>query len=89
VVVERPNAAVTALDKVLPVAIAGQFCYHAAEKRLAHQSGYSVYYLEGTPLPVSSSSIRELVGLGHSARYLVPEPVEQYIKEQRLYANAR
>ena len=41
VVVERPGAVVAALDAALPVAIAHEFCYYEAEKRLAHRSGYS------------------------------------------------
>jgi nicotinate-nucleotide adenylyltransferase len=89
VVVERPGAVVAALDKALPVAIAPEFCYYGAEKRFAHRSGYSIYYLEGVPLDISSSAIRELIRLGRSIRYLVPETVAHYIKEQRLYANAR
>ncbi len=89
VVAERPGALVSAPDKALPVAIAGELCYYGAEKRLAHRSGYSVYYLEGVPLDISSSAIRELARLGRSVRYLVPEAVEHYIKEQRLYADAR
>lgn len=88
VVVERPGAVITALDLVLPVAIAHEFCYYDAEKRLAHRSGYSVYYLEGLPFAISSSAIREQARRGRSIRYLVPDAVEHYIKEQRLYANA-
>ncbi|KAF0216182.1 MAG: nicotinate-nucleotide [Geobacteraceae bacterium] len=87
VVVERPGFVVDALDKTLPVAIAREFCYYGAEKRLAHRSGYSVYYKEGIPLDISSSAIRELRRVGRSIRYLVPEAVEHYIKEKRLYAN--
>jgi nicotinate-nucleotide adenylyltransferase len=88
VVVERPGKAVAALDRVLPAAVAGQFQYFGAEKRLAHRSGYSVYYLEGVPLPISSSAIREMARLGRSLRYLVPDAVAHYIKEQGLYAHA-
>ena len=88
VVVERPGAGVAALDKVLPVAIAHEFCYYGPERRLAHRSGYSVYYLEGVPLDISSSAIREQARLGRSIRYLVPDAVEHYIKEQRLYRHA-
>jgi nicotinate-nucleotide adenylyltransferase len=86
--VERPGAVISALDQVLPVAIAHEFCYYDAEKRLAHQSGYSVYYLQGLPFAISSSAIREQARRGRSIRYLVPDAVEHYIKEQRLYANA-
>jgi nicotinate-nucleotide adenylyltransferase len=88
VVVERPDAAIADLTAGLPVAIARQFCYHAAERRLAHRSGYSVYYLEGIPLAISSSTVRELVCQERSIRYLVPDAVAHYIKEQRLYADA-
>lgn len=88
VVVERPGAAVADLAAALPVAIAPQFCYHPAEKRLAHRSGYSVYYLPGVPLDISSSAIRRHARLGRSTRYLVPEPVEHYLKEQRIYTDA-
>jgi nicotinate-nucleotide adenylyltransferase len=89
VVVERPGAVITDLTSCLSVAIAQEFCYYGAEKRLAHRSGYSVYYLEGIPLDISSSAIRKLVHQGRSIRYLVPEAVDHYIKEQRLYADDR
>ncbi len=88
VAVERPGSVVADLAEVLPVDIAGEFCYYGAEKRLAHRSGYSVYYLTGVPLDISSSAIRKQAHLGRSIRYLVPEAVEHYIKEHRLYTDA-
>lgn len=88
VAVERPGSAVPDLASSLPVAIADEFCYYAPEKRLAHRSGYSVYYRQGAPLDISSSIIRNLTGLGRSIRYLVPGSVEHYIKENRLYTDA-
>lgn len=88
VVVERPGAVVSSLSEALPIDIAPEFCYYGAENRLAHRSGYSVYYAEGIPLAISSSAIRIKVRLGRSIRYLVPEAVEHFIKEHRLYADA-
>jgi nicotinate-nucleotide adenylyltransferase len=88
VVVERPGAVVPSLAAALPIDIAPEFCYYGAENRLAHRSGYSVYYAEGIPLTISSSAIRSLVRLGRSIRYLVPESVEDFIKEHRLYSDA-
>jgi nicotinate-nucleotide adenylyltransferase len=87
VVVERPGVVLPPLDACLPVAITGEFCYYGAENRLAHRSGYSVYYLEGIPLDISSSAIRDVVRQGRSIRYLVPDAVANYIKEQGFYTH--
>ncbi|SNB47856.1 nicotinate-nucleotide adenylyltransferase [Geobacter sp. DSM 9736] len=88
IVVERPGAAVTDPHKALPVAVAGEFSYLEAERQLSHCSGNSVYFRTGAPLDISSSAIRELASRGRSIRYLVPDAVEHYIKEKRLYAHA-
>jgi len=88
VVVERPGAVIQNLA-ALPVAATPRFCYHAAEKRLAHHSGYSVHYLTGIPLDISSSAIRGLARRGRSIRYLVPDAVARYITDQRIYTHDR
>ncbi|WP_243370281.1 nicotinate-nucleotide adenylyltransferase [Geotalea sp. SG265] len=89
VVVSRPGALADPLDQALPAAIADQFTYHVAEKRLEHCSGNSVYAVSGTLLDISSSEIRRLARQGRSIKYLLPAAVEQYIKEQRIYNDAR
>ena len=86
IVVGRPGFAGISLPEVLPVAIAGQFCYDAAANRLTHSSGTTVSYMDGVPLAISSSSIRGLVRCGRSVRYLVPDSVERYFKDHTLYA---
>ncbi len=85
VVVERPDAVVASISSSLPPDILHDFGYFDAEKRLAHKSGYSVYYTKGVPLEISSTSVRRLARLGRSIRFLVPEAVENYIKEHKLY----
>ncbi len=42
-------------------------------------------YIENTILPISSSEIRERISRGKAFRYLVPETVCRYIKENKLY----
>ena len=38
-----------------------------------------------TPLAISATLIRDLLGHGHSARYLLPDPVLDYIAAHNLY----
>jgi nicotinate-nucleotide adenylyltransferase len=85
VVVERPDAVVLSICSSLPLDILHEFSYFDEEKRLVHRAGYSVYYVEGIPLNISSTAIRRLVRLERSIRYLVPEEVEHFIKEHGLY----
>ncbi len=85
VAITRPGTA-TSLLEGLPVALAHEFCYHAAEQRLVHCSGHAVYYMEGTQMDISSTTIRSLIKQGKSVRYLLPAAVQHYISEQRLYA---
>ena len=87
--VQRPGSTITSLAQALPVAIADQFCDDSSAKRLSHSSGHAVYALDGVLLDISSSHIRQLVSGGRSIRYLLPDAVEHYIKEQRLYTDAR
>jgi len=85
VVVERPAAVVLSICSSLPLDILHDFSYSEAEKKLTHRSGHTVHYMKGIPLNISSSAIRDLAGQGESIRYLLPDDVEQFIKDNRLY----
>jgi len=45
----------------------------------------SVIMLDAPQIEISSSEIRHRVARGLSIRHLVPEPVERYIKQHKLY----
>lgn len=45
-----------------------------------------VVFLEKPEIDISASAIRELAARGLSLRQLVPEPVEDYIRQHKLYS---
>ena len=45
-----------------------------------------VVHVEGPALDISATSIRERVRRGQSVRYLVPDPVAEYVAKRGLYA---
>lgn len=46
----------------------------------------AVHHVTGPVLPISATAIRDRVRRGLSVRYLVPDPVVEYIARRRLYA---
>lgn len=44
-----------------------------------------VIFRELTPLSISATQVRALIGAGHSPRYLIPNAVWDYIKQNQLY----
>lgn len=54
---------------------------------LLHNSAAGHVYIQQLPgLEISATAIRKLVGGGNSARYLLPDPVLHWIKQNHLYA---
>lgn len=45
----------------------------------------AVHTVRGPSLAISATAIRERVRQGHSVRFLVPDPVAEYILSRRLY----
>jgi nicotinate-nucleotide adenylyltransferase len=74
VIAPRPGVRADALERVLA----------ALPKHLRER----VATLNLPEIPESATSIRTLLSQGRSVRYLVPEPVWQYIVAQKLYGYA-
>jgi nicotinate-nucleotide adenylyltransferase len=54
--------------------------------RAPFASSRPVHLVSGPALPISASAVRARVADGRSVRYLVPDPVLDYIEGRRLYA---
>lgn len=55
-------------------------------REFLHQKyGTSIYFINTPNFSVSSRNIRKRITSGQSIRYLVPEVVEQYLKEHHIY----
>lgn len=85
VVVARPGFAPESLDSMLKSQIGDSYVFDSHIQGYVHPNQYVVYYREITLLDISSSDIRNLLASSHSVRYLVPEKVEHYIRQQGLY----
>jgi nicotinate-nucleotide adenylyltransferase len=85
IVVERPGCEIMDPPGSLPVAVKREFRYDGESRRLVHDSGYSVSFVQGTPQDISSTIIRRLVAVGSSITQLVPPSVAAYISQQRIY----
>jgi len=71
IAVSRPGYSLSRLRETL-----GAGCPKANQK---------IHLLEIPALAISSTFIRDRVALGKTIKYLTPEPVEQYIKKNKLY----
>jgi len=84
-IAERPGFAIAA--ETLPSALADCFrarlCAQPAELAVAPAGRVVTFAM--TPLAISATRIRQLLAAGRSARYLLPEDVLDYIRQQHLY----
>jgi nicotinate-nucleotide adenylyltransferase len=85
IVVERPGCEIMDPPGSLPVAVKSEFRYDEESRRLVHDSGLSVFFVQGTPQDISSTEIRRLAAAGSSITHLVPPSVAAYISQQRIY----
>lgn len=60
--------------------------HHTSDRQILNARAFgSVLIEELRPLAISSTEIRELLQSGRSVRYLLPEPVLDYIESRQLY----
>jgi nicotinate-nucleotide adenylyltransferase len=85
IVMSRPRYEIKEFYQVIPAQVKKDFHYHPNEKRFIHSSQVSIYFTEITPIDISSNSIRTLIKDGRSIKYLLPEEVENYVKEHKFY----
>jgi len=85
IVVARPGFSPESLDALLTTQVSDRYSLDIQVQGYRHPSLHTVYYREVTLLDISSSTIRKLLAEGRTVRYLLPEKVEEYIQQQRLY----
>ncbi len=84
VVAARPGFSGT-LEELLPVAIAGRFCYDSDSKNLLCDTGFSLISVTDTSYDISSTEIRRLVAAQQDVAGLIPQSVLEYIRVHQLY----
>jgi nicotinate-nucleotide adenylyltransferase len=82
-VVPRPGQWEARLERRLPARLATAF--RVGPQGLEHPSGHVVREIPVAQLAISASDLRQRIARGGSIRYLVPEPVIDYIQKHRLY----
>ena len=84
-VAHRPGYPVEAENLPAPLAQVFRERFSATTAALAETPAGHIFNFPMTQLDISATRIRKLLSNGHSARYLVPETVIEYIHQQHFY----
>lgn len=83
----RDSDEIGKLARLVVVTRPGYILNDARRKYMrTHASIFHMSSIEVTALSISSTDLREKVKKGRSIRYLVPQPVAEYIEQHDLYA---
>lgn len=90
VVAHRPGYSLQQLQGSLPGPLRQAYLKRltASTGLLRRDDAGAIYAREITALDIAATGIRKLLAGGGSARYLVPDPVLDYIERNRLYKEA-
>jgi len=87
VVLRRPGYGEKDVGDFLRKKVSEQYEDKSGGGVFSHPELRPVYCLRNTQLDISSTGIRELAASGKSIRYLVPESVLRYIREECVYTD--
>ena len=82
IVMTRPGYETKKLTDTFPPDVASLFQYDSAADGFRGPTGNSIFFRKLTLLDISSTDIRKRIKTGHSIRYLVPDPVRDYILQK-------
>ncbi len=85
VVIGRAGMELKEISEVLPVELAGSFCYDSKDDVFKSPEGRFIKFLDSASVDISSSMIRDLIARGEGLKHLMPDKVIDYIKENGLY----
>lgn len=74
------------LFSLVEVAVVDRPGYPLGRPEAPFSGARGVHRVEGPTLPISATAVRERARGGGSVRFLVPDPVAEYITRRRLYA---
>ena len=90
-VAHRPGFPVERWRDAMPQPLAREYAARLMQQPLAAHlaPGGGIVVIPFTALDISATSIRELIRAGGSPRYLLPDPVLDYIRTENLYSGGR
>jgi nicotinate-nucleotide adenylyltransferase len=89
VVLCRPECSEDEVLEFVTEKVSTSYTIDSGDRRILHPELYPVHRIQNTKMDISSTRIRELAAMGLSVRYLVPDEVSSYIRENMLYEVAK
>jgi len=89
IIIQRPGTKKENIKNSLPLDVVKKLRYNKKDKCYVTETKKHIYFTEITGLDISSTMIRNLIKMGRSVRYLVPDSVLNYIKKNRIFIRGK